>query len=100
MTEPLLELSGATLGYGGRAVLSGVDLMVDPGSVLGIMGPNGAGKTTLLRGLLGLLRPLSGRLEVHTDRIGYVPQDDVLHRQLRSVHSMTLHWSWPAMAWP
>lgn len=78
MTEPLLELGGVTLGYGGRAVLSGVDLTVGPGTVLRIMGPNGAGKTTLLRGLLGLLRPLAGNMEVRTDRVGYVPQRESL----------------------
>ena len=59
-------------------MLSGVDLTVSPGTVLRIMGPNGAGKTTLLRGLLGLLRPIAGRVEVHTERIGYVPQRESL----------------------
>ncbi len=62
MVEPWLELHQAAFGYGGHAVLTGVDLTVGPGDVLGILGPNGAGKTTLLRGLLGLLRPLEGRV--------------------------------------
>lgn len=78
MAEPLLELRGATFGYGGHAVLTGVDLTVGPGEVLGILGPNGAGKTTLLRGLLRLLKPLDGEVRNGTERVGYVPQRESL----------------------
>jgi ABC-2 type transport system ATP-binding protein len=44
--------------------LSGLDLEVTPGEVVGYLGPNGAGKTTTIRLLLGLLRPTAGRAEV------------------------------------
>ena len=77
-SPPLIVLRRAAFGYGGRPVLSGVDLDVAPGAFVGIVGPNGAGKTTLIRGVLGLLPPLEGTLERTTRRLGYVPQRESL----------------------
>jgi ABC-type Mn2+/Zn2+ transport system ATPase subunit len=74
----LLRLSKASFGYGGVPVIAGVDLEVETGRFLGIVGPNGGGKSTLFKGCLGLLAPLSGRVERTTDRIGYVPQREQL----------------------
>ena len=76
--EALLELQGAAFGYGRSPVVRDVDLVVRRGEILGIVGPNGAGKTTLFRGLLGLLRPLAGRVVRRATSIGYVPQREVL----------------------
>lgn len=62
MTESglLLEARALSVGYGGRVVLSGIDLSIASGELWFLLGPNGAGKTTLLGTLLGLLPPLSG----------------------------------------
>ncbi len=74
---PLLRLVGCAVGYGGRAILSGIDLEVRPGDFLAVVGPNGGGKTTLLRTLLGILPPVAGRREQPGPlRVGYVPQRD------------------------
>ncbi len=71
----LVALRGVALGYGSRAVLTGVDLTIAPGDFLGLVGPNGSGKTTLLRGLLGTLRPQEGEIAIAPGvRFGYVPQ--------------------------
>lgn len=81
----LVELAAAALGYGSTPVLSGVDLAVARGDLLGVVGPNGAGKTTLLRGLLGLLRPLAGARRGQP-RASYVTQ----HEQLDPLYPLTV----------
>jgi ABC-type transporter Mla maintaining outer membrane lipid asymmetry ATPase subunit MlaF len=60
MTEPAIELRGISKSYDSRQVLSGLDLLVPKGSVLGLLGTNGAGKTTLVKCALGLIRPQAG----------------------------------------
>lgn len=77
-SEPLVRLAGAAFGYGRTEVISGVDLEIRAGDVLGIVGPNGAGKTTLFRGILGLIPARTGTVERATRAIGYVPQHDRL----------------------
>lgn len=56
----MLKLENITLGYGKRTVLSGINLEVAPGELLGIIGPNGSGKSTLIKGICHLLTPNTG----------------------------------------
>jgi ABC-type Mn2+/Zn2+ transport system ATPase subunit len=75
LTEALVALEAAAIGYGRRPLLSGVDVAVGEGDFLAVVGPNGGGKTTLVRTLLGAQPLLSGRLlRPRPLRIGYVPQ--------------------------
>ena len=83
IAEPLVQFKGASLGYGKRPVLAGVDLTVARGDFLGVLGPNGAGKSTILKTLLGLIAPLKGHLTLAgsaygAPRFGYVPQKEKL----------------------
>jgi len=59
-----LALRGVHAGYGKFAVLRGVDLTVEAGSLVALIGANGAGKSTLLKCVSGLIRPTAG--EIHT----------------------------------
>ncbi|MGY1604584.1 ATP-binding cassette domain-containing protein [Geodermatophilus sp. SYSU D00815] len=59
-----IRVDGLRKGFGGTAVLEGVDLAVEAGSVCALLGPNGAGKTTTVKVLTTLLRPDGGRAEV------------------------------------
>jgi len=47
MTQPLLEIKNLTLSFGGLCAIQGLDLVVNPGDIVGLIGPNGAGKTTV-----------------------------------------------------
>ena len=72
-----LVAKGLGAGHGERVLFSGLDLVVAPGDVVGLVGANGAGKSTLLRTLAGLLAPQQGtvRLSPHGATIGYLPQE-------------------------
>jgi ABC transport system ATP-binding/permease protein len=59
-TRKLLTAQGIAKTLGGRALFSGIDLILTPGTKLGLLGPNGSGKSTLLRVLAGEQRPDAG----------------------------------------
>ncbi|MCB5164012.1 ATP-binding cassette domain-containing protein [Streptomyces bambusae] len=64
-------------GHGERTLFAGLDLVVAPGDVIGLVGVNGAGKSTLLRLLAGLDTPEDGelRLSPPTATVGHLPQE-------------------------
>ena len=61
---PAIETERLTKSFGATQALSGLDLSVPQGGILGLLGPNGAGKTTAVRVLATLLRPDSGHARV------------------------------------
>ena len=76
-----IEIEELTVHYEKTPVLWDVSLTLPTGIVCGIAGPNGAGKSTLLKALMGLVQPLSGRinflgqpLSKMRKRIAYIPQ--------------------------
>jgi len=81
--------------YGGRTVVSGVDLEIRPGEVVGLLGPNGAGKTTTFYMIVGLIKPDGGRIFLDSEEItrdpmfvrarkgiNYLPQEPSVFRKL------------------
>ena len=58
----ILECRALSKSYGAKAALSGVDLTIEPGRIVGLLGPNGSGKTTLIKLANGLLTPTSGEI--------------------------------------
>ncbi len=60
-SDPLLQVSGLTAGYGKIVVLRDIALTIGAGEAVALLGPNGAGKTTLLRAMSGLL-PRTGQV--------------------------------------
>ncbi len=76
-----------------RTILSDVSLSIDPGQLVALVGGSGAGKSTLMKTLLGIEPTTSGAVYLNGDNlrqhfdlyrshIGYVPQDDIIHRDL------------------
>ena len=59
-----LDVRNLTSGYGGIPVVRNISLHVDSGEMVALLGPNGAGKTTILSTIAGLLKPISGEVEV------------------------------------
>lgn len=79
LSPPLLQMSGASVGYGDDAViLSGLDLRLDPDDRIAIIGANGQGKTTLVKSIANRLPLLAGdRVAPGALRIGYFSQDQM-----------------------
>jgi manganese/zinc/iron transport system ATP- binding protein len=78
---PAIEVHDLTVAYRDAPVLWDIDLRVPPGVLMAVVGPNGAGKTTLIKAILGLIKPVSGRVLVagqpyspRNQTIAYVPQ--------------------------
>ena len=90
----LLSCNDVALGYDAGAVVSGLNFAVEAGDYLCIVGENGSGKSTLVKGLLGLMKPLSGTL--YTDAsvqtgVGYLPQQTSLQKDFpASVYEVVL----------
>jgi ATPase subunit of ABC transporter with duplicated ATPase domains len=72
-----LVVKDLAAGHGDRVLFSGLDLVVAPGDVIGLVGANGAGKSTLLRMLAGLSTPEQGQLRLSppTATVGHLPQE-------------------------
>ena len=104
-TRRLLVVRGLTVSRGGRTLVSDLDLVVTPGTRVGLIGPNGSGKTTLLEVLAGVAPPDAGEIEradglrivrfeqqragldpAQTLRRALAPEGDAVTWQGRSVH--------------
>ncbi|MGA2013704.1 MAG: ATP-binding cassette domain-containing protein, partial [Solirubrobacteraceae bacterium] len=58
--QPLLDVRGLRVTYGGVVAVDDVDLSIAEGEVYGLIGPNGAGKTSMVDALTGYTKPASG----------------------------------------
>lgn len=108
--DVLVAMRGVSRRFEDREVLSGIDLTVRRGTILGIIGPSGAGKTTTIRMLTGALDPTTGEVSVlgrrpkrfrrrDRERIGYMPQSFTLYTDLTAGENIDFVASLFGMLW-
>ena len=90
MEKVLIHLEDFTMAYTDIPVIWDMDLDIYEGSITAIIGPNGAGKSTLMKGILGLMKPISGKVSIMGKsykevykQIAYIPQ------------TTTVNWNFP-----
>ncbi len=83
--QPLLELRGLKVSYGGIHAVKGIDLAVKSGELVCLIGANGAGKTTTLKGICGLLPVRDGTIHYDGSDITGKPAFELVRRGLAMV---------------
>ncbi len=81
MSKKVIQVEDLSLAYQDKPVVWDVDLDIYENTRTAIIGPNGAGKSTLIKGILGLMKPITGTVKImdgtykeHYKKIAYVPQ--------------------------
>jgi ABC-2 type transport system ATP-binding protein len=95
--DTAVEVLGVWKRFGDTDVVADLSFDVQRGEVLGFLGPNGSGKTTTMRMILDIVRPAAGEIRVfggppgveHQGRIGYLPEDRGLYRDVRIIETLT-----------
>ena len=85
----------AAFAYEGEMAVQGLDFEVGRGDYLCVVGENGSGKSTLIKGLLRLIKPVKGQIEMEggllANEIGYLPQQTVVQKDFpASVYEVVL----------
>jgi branched-chain amino acid transport system ATP-binding protein len=78
--EPLLEVNGLTVEFGGLAALDDVTFDIKRGEILGLIGPNGAGKTTCFNAITGVYRPTRGTVTFDGAPLGRIKQHKITRK--------------------
>ncbi len=74
----LIEIKNLTLGYDKHIVLKHLNLNIEDNDFVCVVGPNGSGKSTFVKGILGLIKPIKGKVVFNglkQNFIGYMPQE-------------------------
>lgn len=92
---PALVTENITAGYGRNVIISNISLNAEVGTITTIIGPNGAGKSTFAKTLVGILKPMAGRImvndvdvtrmpghEIPRHGLAYVPQNDNVFKRM------------------
>ena len=76
--QPIITFSSVSKNFGEISALENINISVNHGEFLALIGPSGCGKSTILRLASGLDSPSSGKIDISTDKVGYVFQDATL----------------------
>ncbi|WP_448325998.1 ABC transporter ATP-binding protein [Sulfitobacter sp. M13] len=81
LDDPIIRVQGLVTRFGTHTVHDGLDLDVRRGEIIGVVGGSGTGKSVLLRAIVGLLKPVAGRIEVFGESVRDTPEEE--YRRLR-----------------
>ncbi len=91
VSQQPIQVDSFVKRFGATVAVNGVSLALHAGECLGLLGPNGAGKSTLIRGIVGRVRPDSGRIRIFGAEastsaartlLGWVPQELAIYPRL------------------
>lgn len=74
----ILNVNNLVLGYEKQIVINDISFTVNKRDFILVIGSNGAGKSTLIKGILGIIKPISGNVvydEIKKNHVGYMPQE-------------------------
>ena len=77
MEDKLLSAKNLSVGYAGKAVVSGIELDVSPGQIVTLIGPNGAGKSTILKTITRQLTPAGGAVYLNGKDLMALPESQL-----------------------
>ncbi len=96
---PPIRFADVTLGYDGHPAVHHLRGEIASGSMTAVVGPNGSGKSTLIKGIVGLLQPIDGHIDIEgldRSQISYLPQQANIDRSFPiSVVEMVSLGLWP-----
>ena len=89
----LLEIKNLSKSFDRKAILKDINLVIEPGKIIGLLGKNGAGKTTLIKLINDLLVPTSGEILINGEKVGveskkiisYLPERKYLNKQMKVI---------------
>jgi ABC-2 type transport system ATP-binding protein len=92
----VVEVNNVVKSYADKVAVSDLSFSVAQGEIFGLIGPNGAGKTTTIRMMMDIIKPDSGDVtilgekltEASKNRLGYLPEERGLYRQLTVMDSI------------
>jgi ABC-2 type transport system ATP-binding protein len=93
---PVVEVSNVFKSYADKVAVNDLSFSIAQGEMFGLIGPNGAGKTTTIRMMMDIIKPDSGEVmilgekltEASKNRLGYLPEERGLYRQLTVIDSI------------
>lgn len=95
MTEPVLEVKNLRKQYGDFTAVEDLSFAVLPQDIFGLLGPNGAGKTTTIRIVMDIFKADAGTVRILgrepgtvRERVGYLPEERGLYRDLRVLETL------------
>ncbi|MBR4330386.1 MAG: metal ABC transporter ATP-binding protein [Candidatus Riflebacteria bacterium] len=95
MEKPFVSCKNLSVGYSDKVLIKDINVTIDKNANIGLIGENGSGKTTLLKTLLGIIKPVSGKVAIDKNNtISYIPQiretEDLLPFSVEEILEMGL----------